>query len=130
MILNFSLDKKTGITESLSKAGIPLKSVGLTSISIRAPLHETENIKKTLDVLAKDGFMSQDFAQEISANYPNGHGGKMDLNNPFKGINALLMMASSSIFNLNAQLEKESQKDKQEDTYCGFKPGFLQGHGF
>jgi hypothetical protein len=51
----------------------------------------------------------------------------MDLNNPFKGINALLMVAASSIFNLNAKLEKESREDKQKNTYCGFKPGFLIG---
>lgn len=133
MTLNVPLDLTTDIENSLSKAEIPLKSVELASISIRTPLHETANIKKTLEVLAKDGFINSDFAQEIATNYPNGHGGKMDLNNPFKGANALLMLAASSIFNLNAQLEKESRKDKedkQEETYCGFKPGFLIGKTF
>ncbi|MFJ1269231.1 hypothetical protein ACD661_11755 [Legionella lytica] len=126
MTLNVPLDKITDIVNSLSKAKIPLKSIGLASISIRTPLHDTENIKRTLEVLARDGFISQDFAQEIATNYPNGHGGKMDLNNPFKGTNALLKLAASSIFNLNAQLEKESRKekeDKQEDPHCGFKLG-------
>lgn len=125
MTLDVPLDKVTDIVDSLSKAKIPLKSIGLASISIRAPLNDTENIKRTLEVLARDGFINHDFAQEIATNYPNGHGGKMDLNNPFKGTNVFLMLAASSIFNLNAQLEKESRKEKeakQEDTCCGFKP--------
>ncbi|ASQ44574.1 hypothetical protein [Legionella clemsonensis] len=132
MTLNFPLGKKTDIVKSLSEAEIPLKSVGFTSISIRTPLQETANIKKTLEVLARDGFISQDFAQEIATNYPNGYGGKMDLNNPFKSksTNALLMLAAPSILNLNAPLEKEARKDKQENTYCGFKPEFLTGKFF
>lgn len=133
MTLKFTSDQKSDIVKSLSEAEIPVKSVGLTSISIRTPLHETANIKKTLDVLAKNGFISQDFAVEIATNYPNGHGGTMDLNNTFNRTNALLMLAASSIFNLNAQLEKEARKeqeDKQENTYCGFKPGFLIGKRF
>ena len=133
MTLKFPSDQKTDIVKSLSEAEIPVKSVGLTCISIRTPLHKTANIKKTLDVLARDGFISQDFAEEIATNYPNGYGGRMSLKNPFEEINAHLMLAASSFFNLNAQLEKESRKeqeDKQEDTYCGFKPGFLVGKRF
>ena len=51
MTLNFPLDKKEDVVESLSKAKIPFKPTGLTSISIRTPLHQTANIKKSLEKL-------------------------------------------------------------------------------
>lgn len=73
MTLNFPLGEKENIERSLSKAAIPLKSVGLTSISIRTPLHETANIKQSLEILSNDGLIDQDFAREIASNYPNGH---------------------------------------------------------
>ncbi|MDI9818376.1 MULTISPECIES: hypothetical protein [unclassified Legionella] len=106
MTLNFPLDKKAEIVKSLSEANVPLKEVGLTNISIQTMLHDTANIKKTLEVLARDGFISREFAVEITTNCPNGRGGEMNLNHPLKGKNALLISAASSIFNLNAQLEK------------------------
>lgn len=130
MTLNFPLDKKSDIVKSLSEAEIPLKEVGLTTISIRTPLHKTANIKKTLEVLARDGFMSREFAEEIATNYPNGYSGKMNLNNLFNGTNEILMLPASSFFNLNEQLEIESKIDKQDETYCGFKLGFLIGKSF
>ncbi|KGP63812.1 hypothetical protein EP47_12330 [Legionella norrlandica] len=117
MTLNFPWNKKEYVIETLSK--IPLDSVGLTRLSIRTPLHNTTYIKKALEKLSSNGLISQDFAQEIITNYPNGHGGKMDLNDPFRGQNRLLMLAASSILHFNAQLEEQSRRE--EDTYFRFK---------
>lgn len=127
-------DKKEAIVESLLKAKIPLKSVGLSSISINTPLHNTTNIKKCLEILSNDGFMSEDFAKEIATNYPNGSGGTMDLNNlSKKSSNIFLLLAAKNIFNLNKLLEKESEKNNIEDedldsfelTYSPIKDKFF-----
>lgn len=118
----------------INKAKIPLKSVGLSSISINTPLHNTTNIKKCLEILSNDGFMSEDFAKEIATNYPNGSGGTMDLNNlSKKSSNIFLLLAAKNIFNLNKLLEKESEKNNIEDedldsfelTYSPIKDKFF-----
>ena len=84
MTLNFPMGKKADIVESLSKAKIPFKSGGLTSISIQtSSILETGKIRKSLEVLASDQLITKDFSQEIATNFPNGYGGKMDLNAPF-----------------------------------------------
>lgn len=107
--INFSFlpDQKEKVLEALSHAAVPLKSVGPSKISIRTPLHETADIKKGLEALIDCGLINKDFAQEIMTNYPNGHSGTMDLNNPSKGLNALLLIAASSIFELNERLKRE-----------------------
>lgn len=81
MTLHFPSDKKEEIVTSLSKAFIPLKPGDLTSISISTSLFATAKIKKSLEILSSEGLINQDFAQEIATNYPDGFGGKMDLNN-------------------------------------------------
>ncbi|HDV5785638.1 TPA: hypothetical protein RJD83_002609 [Legionella pneumophila] len=117
MTLNFSSYEKSNIVKIMEQAKIPLNSIKLTSISIQTPLHETAQIKKALEVLAKNGFISQDFGEEIATNYPNGHGGTMNLNNysPYKGLNPYLMMAASSI-HYNEASENVEQKER--------RPGF------
>ncbi|MFC3909442.1 hypothetical protein ACFORL_10200 [Legionella dresdenensis] len=120
MRLNFPADKKSDIVKLMLQAKIHLDSVQVTSISVQTPLHKTENIKKTLEVLTKAGFINQDFAEEIATNYPNGHGGTMDLNNPSKRVNALLIMAASSIYK-SVELEG-SRKSMEEYNDHEFKP--------
>lgn len=125
MTLSFSADEKTRVITAISEANIPFTLIGVDSLSIRTPLHDTANIKKTLDVLSSKGLMAVDFAQGISSSYPNGHGGTMNLDRPAAGVNVLLMLAASNIYTLNERLSQEARQknEKQEnnDTSCGFK---------
>lgn len=91
---------------------------------------DLEKLKLT-KIFAGEGVIYQNFAQELAPNYRNSWDSTTGLNSSLKE-NSSSMLEIHGIFNSNAQLQKElrQHKEKQEDTYCGFKPGFLIGKSF
>jgi len=70
LICNF--EKKKDVIDSLSKANIPLRSVGVNSVLIHTDGIDRSNLRLALNKLSHDGLINPVFVTEISKNFPDG----------------------------------------------------------
>ena len=79
-------EHKDVVTDSLSRANIPLTSIHISSVTIKTTFFNRRHMREALRALLHDGLIHETFAEHISSNFPDGRRGEgvldLSIDNP------------------------------------------------